>query len=379
MPAKWTTCGQCGYNHRSNALPPKCWCGTKLAINKWDAKTPLSKKLQQGQPAAASTETVAEVVTGPKDNYDSQRQVHSAEITRLEKIKDTLTEQDAALAAHLQHQITDHKKAIIAAKPLHAQIKSLEDMLERKAQKIKELNQSILEAYEAKKETETEVAAKQEELVDLKHKEAQETLQGNQVTAPSPDPALQMQLTTMQAAFTQMLAALAMVQGLPPEASTVVQQAQFAMASPSMGAATPQPAVRACPATPLGAGTTAGLPSSPVYPSPSTFGSPPHSGLVQSPVNLILQPSPTTFGPAQLPAPTSTDPRLAAAPYAQAQAEAAKAQAETFAMDAQDAALQDDLQQAAILAAVQSAQSAAEATATSPSFSSDGGIDLTGE
>ena len=287
----------------------------------------------------------------------AQRKNHSSEINRLEAVKATLTDADLMVVQHSDSPIRQHKDALIQAKPLDQQIKSLEDLILRKYTKVQECDEAIIAAYEEKKNVEQELHSKSAELGQLKQKKAQETLQ--QLSAAPPQPALQMQLSATQAAFSQMLSALSMVQGMPADAVSVVTQAQQAMGQ------SPQ-VINTAAATPLGAGTGQAANS----PPSSSYGSPPHSGWDPLQGNSPLDQS-ARYGPAQLPAHSAADPRKAAAPYSQP---------EIFNLDSQtDSALQEGLKQATVQEAVQGALNAAAATPVNmdQSFSSIDGIDLT--
>lgn len=136
----------CGYFHRAQKLPAKCWCGTALHVAKskmprWDrihtvAEKPRKSQQQQqnqqpSEPAAAAPGPVDDSLTASGTQPTETSSWHSAEIIRVETIKDALLTQVTALVSQLEEQIANHKKSIIKARPIDHQVKAFEERLQQ--------------------------------------------------------------------------------------------------------------------------------------------------------------------------------------------------------------------------------------------------------
>lgn len=362
MPQQWIECKGCKYFHRRQKCPAKCWCGTALLASKWEKnnteptlaekiKNAAAEKIKADAAAAAAARSNVPTqdsapkqlptATAPVSFRSEETKLISAEITRLDKLTNSFTAEDATLRAQVEQQIAVHKQTIINSKPLNMQIQQLEELLQRKESKIAECDAMIMEAYSQKQELQLKHTQKTSELALLKQ-QAQET--HSAMNMPSPDAQMVAQLSLMQQQMQQMMglfSSLSAVQGLPQAAMDVLGQAIASLEVPAT-------AVRAATdpfATPV-RGTSA-APASPRYPSPAAATPlPPDSGRFGGPSPLQ---QPSSFGPATATMAT-LNARDNAAPYMEIH--------DTEVVNVEDQILQATLQQAAIAEAVASAQAA---------------------
>ena len=256
MPQQWIECKGCKYFHRRQKCPAKCWCGTALLASKWEKNntepTPAEKitnaaaeKIKADAAAAAARSNVPTqdsapkqlpTATAPVSFRSEETKLISAEITRLDKLTNSFTAEDATLRAQVEQQIAVHKQTIINSKPLNMQIQQLEELLQRKESKIAECDAMIMEAYSQKQELQLKHIQKTSELALLKQ-QAQET--HSAMNMPSPDAQMVAQLSLMQQQMQQMMglfSSLSAVQGLPQAAMDVLGQARASLEVPATAA-----------------------------------------------------------------------------------------------------------------------------------------------
>ena len=73
----------------------------------------------------------------------NDRKALSKQITHLQQVKASLVEQDSSIASLIQEQIDRLKKQVTESKPLENQLRSLQAALERRKDRIAEINLQV--------------------------------------------------------------------------------------------------------------------------------------------------------------------------------------------------------------------------------------------
>ena len=146
----------------------------------------------------------------------------SAEISRLTSLVATLDPGiDGEVIATLQSKIADHKKTLREAKPVSAQITSLDAAIARKEMKVSSLQQDIRDTQTDLADAELDLSQMQEDLAKLKAQEAAERgIQPVLVPVQDPQQAEAFRLMALQLeTITAMVTSIASIPNLPPSVS----------------------------------------------------------------------------------------------------------------------------------------------------------------